>query len=147
MHEALAAVLGQKGRDVYSIDPTASVAQAVATMNRHRVGAVIVLDGKRPVGIFTERDVLRRIVGEGRDPETTRVSEVMTRELIAVHPTVTVAEAMAIVTERRCRHLPVIDDHELVGVVSIGDLTRWMSIGQKVQIQQLIEFITNSYPG
>lgn len=146
MHEAIEAVLKEKGRNVFTVAPQSTVTDAVAEMNRHRVGSVMVTDGDRPVGIFTERDVLRRVVGERRDPQHTKVADVMTRELVAVRPNVTVAEAMAIVTEKRCRHLPVVQDGRLVGVVSIGDLMHWVGQGQSVQIQQLIEFITNAYP-
>ncbi|MEK7704402.1 MAG: CBS domain-containing protein [Myxococcota bacterium] len=146
MHETLSILLRHKGNDVYSVPPDATVAEAVTAMNRHHVGAVMVTDRDRPVGIFTERDVLRRVVGEGRDPARTRVTEVMTRELVAVRPSVTVAAAMAIITDKRCRHLPVVQDGELLGLVSSGDLTRWIGRGHEVQIQQLIEYVTNSYP-
>jgi CBS domain-containing protein len=99
------------------------------------------------VGIFTERDVLCRVVGEGRDPSATRVVDVMTQEVVAVRSTTSVEEAMAVFTEKRFRHLPVVDDGELKGLVSSGDLTRRMSRNQEGHIQDLMNFITGKYPG
>jgi len=100
-----------------------------------------------PLGIFTERDVLCRVVAEGRDPTKTRVVDVMTQEVVAVRSTTSVEEAMAVFTEKRFRHLPVVDDGELKGLVSSGDLTRRMSRSQEGHIQDLMNFITGKYPG
>jgi CBS domain-containing protein len=99
------------------------------------------------VGIFTERDVLCKVVAEGRDPATTRIVDVMTQEVVTVRSTTSVEEAMAVFTERRFRHLPVVDDGELKGLVSSGDLTRRMSRNQEGHIQDLMNFITGKYPG
>ena len=104
-----------------------SVADAVAEMNRHRVGSVLVLDGGRLVGIFTERDVLRRVVGATVDPKRTLVADVMTAGVITISPDVTIEDTMVLFTEKRCRHLPVVDNGKLVGTISIGDVTRWMA--------------------
>ena len=147
MHHTLAHVLDEKGRHVHTIAPEATVADAVAQMTREGIGALLVCHDDRPVGIFTERDVLRRVVDSGRDPRSTRVSDVMTRELVVVRPATTISETMAIVTEKRCRHLPVLDGDDLVGLVSIGDLTRWMTRDQRVRIQDLVNYITGKYPG
>jgi CBS domain-containing protein len=148
MDNPLRRILEDKGSAIYSVEPHASVSAATAEMNRHGVGAVLILNRQgQPVGIFTERDILRRVVGPGLDPQTTPVSDVMTRELLVVRPTVTVAQAMAIVTEKHVRHLPVVENERVVGVISSGDLTRWASRGQEVQIQQLVDFITGKYPG
>ena len=139
-------ILAHKGRSVFSIAPVATVRQAVREMNEHGVGALLVVLGGRPVGIFTERDVLRRVVDEGRDPDTTKVADVMTRDLVVVQPGDPVEEAMAVMTQRRCRHLPVVEDGQVVGMVSIGDLTRWVSQNHEVEIQHLVDYITGRHP-
>ncbi len=146
MLDTLSAVLISKGHTVHSVSPTATVLEAVRKMNGERIGALLVCADNEVVGILTERDVLIRVVDEGRDPTVTSVSDVMTRELVAVKPSMTVEEAMAVVTERRCRHLPVMDGPQLVGLVSIGDLTQWMSRNQEIHIQDLVNFITDKYP-
>ena len=147
MQDTLEAVLKHKGSTVYSVDPEDSVMDAVRKMNCEKVGALLVCIEGRMVGIFTERDVLCRVIDEGRDPDTTRVKKVMTSEVVTVRSTTGVTEAMAIFTEKRCRHLPVIDDGKLQGVVSSGDLTRWVSRSQEGHIQDLMNFITGKYPG
>jgi CBS domain-containing protein len=98
------------------------------------------------VGIFTERDVLCRVVDEERDAAATRVAEVMTASPVVVKSEATVSEAMAIVSEKRCRHLPVVEDNKLVGLVSSGDLTKWVTRNQEFHIQNLVNFITDKYP-
>jgi len=140
-------VLGDKGRQVYAIAPSVTVSQAVDEMNEKGVGALLVVDrDERPLGIFTERDVLRRVVGEGRDPLHTRVADVMTHDLIVISPSMTVSAAMAVMTQSRCRHLPVMDNGRVMGMVSIGDLTRWVSLTQEVEIQHLVDYITGRHP-
>jgi len=146
VRNTLDAVLENKGRTVHHVAPTATVLEAVRKMNQERIGALLVHDDQEIVGIFTERDVLTRVLDSDRDPAATKVSEVMTTEPVSVRSTTLVEEAMAIVTDKRCRHLPVLDDGELVGLVSIGDLTRWVSRHQEVQIQDLVNFITRKYP-
>ena len=146
MRNTLDAVLENKGRTVHRVAPETTVLDAVRKMNQERIGALLVHDDQEIVGIFTERDVLTRVLDSDRDPAKTRVSEVMTTEPVSVRSTTLVEEAMAIVTDRRCRHLPVLDDDELVGLVSIGDLTRWVGRHQEIQIQDLVNFITRKYP-
>jgi CBS domain-containing protein len=135
-------VLDDKGSHVETIGPDATVADAVRRMNEQHIGALLVLDGSRPVGIFTERDVLVRVVAQRRDVDTTIVRDVMTTPLVCIKPTTTVEEAMVIVTEKRCRHLPVMEGSELVGLVSIGDLTRSFIRHQQSEIQDLVSYIT-----
>ncbi len=142
----LRSILASKGNKVVTVAPEASVRDAAGLMRTNGTGAVLVLDGERLVGILTERDLMRRVIAEGREPGTTRVAEVMTREIVVVRPELSVEDAMAVVTEKRCRHLPVFDGQQLVGVVSIGDLTRWAVGDREVQIQQLVNFITGRYP-
>ncbi len=147
MQDTLEAVLNHKGSTVLSVDPKDSVMDAVRKMNCEKVGALLVCVEGRMVGIFTERDVLCRVIDPGRDPDATEVSEVMTSEVMTVRSKTSVHEAMAIITEKRCRHLPVIDDGTLRGMVSSGDLTRWVSRSQEGHIQDLMNFITGKYPG
>jgi CBS domain-containing protein len=147
MQDSLNTVLEEKGRAIHYVAPEASVLDAVTKMNEERIGAVLVCISGEMVGIFTERDVLNRVVAEGRDPGATRVVEVMTGEVVAVGSATRVDEAMAVITERRIRHLPVVDDGELKGLVSSGDLTRRVSRNQEGHIQDLMNFITGKYPG
>lgn len=147
MQSNLSAVLQSKGHEVLTIAPDKTVIEAVRTMNEHGIGSLLVMNGDEVVGIFTERDVLRRVVDAELDPRTTKVAKVMTRELVTVRQRMTVTEAMAVVTETRCRHLPVIEDGRLLGMVSIGDLTRWVSREQAFHIQDLVNYITGQYPG
>jgi CBS domain-containing protein len=122
-----------------------SVSDAVAEMNGHRVGSVLVLDNGRLVGIFTERDVLRRVVGAGVDPKRTQVAEVMTAGVITISPEVTVEETMVLFTEKRCRHLPVVDNGRLIGTISIGDITRWMADTHRAEAEHLKNYITSGF--
>jgi CBS domain-containing protein len=146
MYGFISAVLAEKGRQVYATPPSTSVRDAVRQMNESGVGALLVVERGQPVGIFTERDVLRRIVDARRDPNTTRVSEVMTSDLIVVEPTTKVEAAMAMMTQKRCRHLPVMENGQVAGIISIGDLIRWASRNQEVEIQRLVDYITGRHP-
>ena len=114
-------------------------------MNRQRVGCMLVIDEGRLVGVFTERDVLKRVVGAGVDPTRTRVAEVMTSTVITVSPDATVEQAMVIFTEKRCRHLPVIEQGRLVGTISIGDITRWMADSSRAEAEHLKNYITTGF--
>jgi CBS domain-containing protein len=98
------------------------------------------------VGIFTERDVLRRVVGERRDPSSTRVADVMTRELVVMRPTASVVDAMRVISERRVRHIPVVEGGKVLGVVSQGDLNHWLVRNREGQIQDLVDYVTGKYP-
>ena len=126
--------------------PDISVAAAVEVLNQNHVGSVLVLDGGRLVGIFTERDILRRVVGERRDPVTTRVSDVMTRDLVVMRPSASVVDAMKVVSEKRIRHIPVVEAGNVVGVVSQGDLNHWLVRNREGQIQDLVDYVTGKYP-
>ena len=147
MQDTLETVLAGKGAAIHSVVPEATVLDAVEKMNDERIGALLVCISGEMVGIFTERDVLCRVVAEGRDPAATKVVDVMTPEVVAVRSTTSVEEAMAVFTERRFRHLPVVDDGKLRGIVSSGDLTRRVSRSQEGHIQDLMNFITGKYPG
>lgn len=146
MYGHVSAVLADKGRQVYTVAPTATVREAVREMNEKGVGALLVLVEDDPVGIFTERDVLRRVVDEGRNPRSTHVGDVMTRDVLVVQPATPIEQVMATMTEQRIRHLPVLEDGALVGLISIGDVTRWMSQNQEAHIQRMTDYITGRAP-
>lgn len=135
-------LLAEKGRNVYTTEKGATVAGAVREMNDKGVGALLVMDGRRIAGIFTERDVLRRIVDADRDPALTKVGEVMTRNPVCIDTSWRVQQAMELMTERRFRHLPVIEDGELVGMLSIGDILRWLTLTQESEIRAMSDYIS-----
>ena len=142
MNTPISALVERKGSAVHSIAPTVSVYDAVSEMNRHRIGAIVVLDGARLVGIFTERDVLRRVVGAGLDPRRALVADVMTPGVLTIAPEATLEDAMNIFTEKRCRHLPVVNAGRLAGMLSIGDITRWMSDAHRAECEHLRNYIS-----
>jgi CBS domain-containing protein len=135
-------ILGEKRRDVVEIGGDATVFEAVKLMVDENVGAVLVTHDGDISGIFTERDYLRRIAVEGRTSRDTHVHEVMSSPVVVVTPETSVDEAMAIMTDRRIRHVPVVDSGRVVGVVSIGDLVKFQSRQQSFQIQYLNDYIT-----
>jgi CBS domain-containing protein len=141
MEGPVSQVLADKGDRIESVSPGTPVSEAVAQMNAHNIGALIVMDGTKLVGIFTERDVLTRIVAHQLDPQRTPIREVMTKKLVTIQPECSVREAMMIITDTRCRHLPVVTDGRVRGMISIGDLTRWMVRDQERQINDLTDYI------
>ena len=142
----VADVLAKKGNQVYTIERTAMVFEAVQRMVEVNTGSLLVTHGGEVCGIVSERDYLRNIVLEGRTSKTTQVREIMTANVICVDPNYSIEECMAIMTEKRIRHLPVVDGGKLVGLVSIGDLVKQLSSDQKHQIQYLTDYITGKYP-
>lgn len=142
MNAPITAILDRKGKNVFSVPPTVSIAEAVAEMNRHRVGSVLVMDNGRLVGIFTERDVLRRVVGAGLNPANALVADVMTAGVITITSDTSIEDTMVLFTEKRCRHLPVVDDGRLIGTISIGDITRWMADAHRAEAEHLKNYIT-----
>lgn len=139
-------VLARKGARVHTIAPTDTVFDAVKRMVELNTGSLLVVDGQGVRGIITERDYLRRIVLEGRTSKATRVAEIMTERVVVVEPGTDVQDAMAIMTDRHIRHLPVLDGDDLVGIVSIGDLVKQVSQDRKYEIQYLTDYITGKYP-
>jgi CBS domain-containing protein len=144
MQEPLREVLALKGRDVATVAQSETVLFAVERMNERRIGALIVVHDQRPVGIFTERDVLTRVISRGLAADRTVVAEVMTRDLYKISANAAVMDAMMLMTDRRCRHLPVFEDDELVGLVSIGDLTSWVVRDQQRTIEELHDYLHRS---
>jgi CBS domain-containing protein len=138
----LAVILEDKGGEVFAIDAGASVFEAVQQMVERNVGSLLVTEDGEITGIVTERDYLRRVALHGLDDRETRVREIMSSPLIVVTPETTVDECMALMTDRRIRHLPVVDEGRVVGVVSIGDLVKFKSQQQSFEIQYLTQYIT-----
>lgn len=142
MNTPISALLERKGSAVHSVPPTLSVYDAVAEMNRRRIGAIVVMDGARLVGIFTERDVLVRVVGDGIDPRRSLVVDVMSPGVITIALDATIEQTMRIFTEKRCRHLPVVRTGQLLGIISIGDVTRWIAEANKAEAEHLRNYIS-----
>jgi len=138
----VAEILKEKSGDVLKIDADATVLDAVRKMVDANIGALLVTADGEIAGIFTERDYLRRMAVEGRQAEDTLVRDVMTTPLVYVTPDTSVDESMALMTDRRIRHLPVADGGAVVGMVSIGDLVKFQSKQQSFQIQYLTDYIT-----
>lgn len=135
-------ILEHKGRNVWSIGPVASVFDALKLMAEKDIGALVVLDGGNLVGIISERDYARKIVLLGRASPTTQVKEIMTTDVVCVDPERNVDECMALVTEKRVRHLPVLENGKLIGLISIGDLVKSIITEQQFIIEQLERYIT-----
>lgn len=135
-------VLAHKGSQVLSIGPGATALDAALLMNEHKIGALVVLEQGRVAGIFTERDVLRRVVAKRLDPATVSVRDVMTREVVCCTPETELDDARAIFMRQRIRHLPVVDERgRLEGLISIGDLNAWQLEGQSLELHYLHEYI------
>lgn len=137
----VAEILTEKGRGILKIDADVSVLEAVKRMVEENIGSLLVTEGEDVVGIVTERDYLRRVAAEGRIEHKTSVREVMSAPLIVVTPQTSIDECMAVMTNKRIRHLPVVEAGELVGIVSIGDVVKFHSRQQNYEIQFLHDYI------
>lgn len=137
-------LLQAKAPEIYSIGPDVPVLNAIRLMAERQIGALLVMDGGRLVGIVSERDYARKVVLRGRSSADTPVSAIMTSEVIHVSPADTVERCMQIVTARRVRHLPVVVDGQVVGVVSIGDLVKAVIEDQQVELDQLQSYIRHA---
>lgn len=142
MDTKIQALLDMKGHEVYSIQPDRTVYEAIGEMDARHVGGLLVKDGEQVVGIITERDYMRKVVLKGRSSKETPVETIMTRELVSITPDHTIEDAMRLMTERRCRHLPVFKDAQLDGIVSIGDLVKAIIASQEFEIQVLHDYIS-----
>jgi len=135
-------ILRKKGDRVFYVDASATVLEATRLMNQHGIGAVVVLEQDRVAGIFTERDVLRRVVAQEQVPSQVRVREVMTRQVVCCSPETRLDEARSVMKHRRIRHLPVVNgDGSLAGIVSIGDLNAFDADSQETTIHLLHEYL------
>ena len=140
-------ILGSKSPEVFSISPADTVYRAIELMNEKRVGALLVMDDGRLVGIISERDYARKVILMGRLSKETTVAGIMSSPVVVVTPGTTLVECMEIMTNHHFRHLPVVEKNEVVGLVSIGDLVRVIIEQQADQIEHLHNYIHGPYPG
>ena len=134
-------LLENKGSKILSIDPNSSVFDAIKSMANHHIGSLIVMQNGRLVGIITERDYSRNVVLKGKSSVNTAVKDIMTKNVLCTKPEQTVEEAMALMTDKRVRHLPVIENGNVIGIISIGDLVKTIISEQKHIIEQLEHYI------
>ena len=135
-------LLDSKGRDVISIASDASVFDAIKCMADHAVGSLLVMEDDELLGIVTERDYARKVILKGRSSETTTVGEIMSTEVFTASTNQTVGDCMALMTEKRIRHLPIVDDGNVTGMISIGDLVQAIISDQQEEIEQLEQYIS-----
>ena len=135
-------LLEKKGSDLWSISPHATVFEALGLMAEKNVGAVLVIEDEVLVGIISERDYARKIILKGKTSMDTRVWEIMTSSVVYVNPDQSIEECMALITEKRIRHLPVLEDDQLIGVISIGDVVKELISEQEFVIEQLVSYIS-----
>jgi CBS domain-containing protein len=138
-------ILQSKGGNIWSVGPHATIFEALILMAEKDVGAVVVVEGGKLVGIFSERDYARKVVLKGRSSKDTEVAELMTPDVFYVHPDQTIDECMALMTKRHIRHLPVLDGDDLVGIITIGDAVKAVIADQEVMISSLENYIRGGY--
>jgi CBS domain-containing protein len=137
-------LLENKGHEIWSVKPAASVFDAIKLMDKHKVGGLLVLEKRKLVGIITERDYARKVILKGKSSKQTAVKDIMTREVVYVSPDQTIEECMALMTGKRIRHLPVFDGDKLIGVISIGDVVRATVSDKEFLIEQLTKYIAGA---
>jgi CBS domain-containing protein len=145
MDTPVAALIERKGSAVHAVASTITIAEAVAEMNKKRIGCIVIVDSGQLAGIFTERDVLRRVVGAGLDPNTVKVADVMTTHVHTIPPEATIDQTMALFGEMHCRHIPVVDKGQIKGLISIGDISRWMSDSHRAECDHLKDYISGGF--
>ncbi len=145
--DTVRAVLAQKGTAIWSVTPDATVYDAIALMAEKNIGAVLVMDGDRLVGMLSERDYTRKVILAGKQSKATPVQEIMSRELTTVAPYDTVERCMRLMTEHRVRHLPVVEVDRVVGLVSIGNLVNWIITAQGAALHNMERMLGAEYPG
>ena len=142
----VSALLHHKGSAIWSVSPETTVFEAIQLMADQNIGAVLVMSGAKLTGVFTERDYTRKVALHGKSSRETRVREIISPETIYVGLQHSVEECMKLMTEHRVRHLPVVEDEKVVGLVSIGDLVNWIISTQSAQIDQMAQYISGGYP-
>ena len=143
----IGAILSQKAGEIFSVSPDATVYDAIEMMDNRNVGALLVMEGKKLVGMISERDYTRKVVLRGKRSRETTVAEIMSTNLTVTHPTDGVEECLRLMTEKRIRHLPVLDGDNVTGVISIGDLVKWVISCQSATIAHLENYISGGYTG
>lgn len=143
----IGALLSHKGKVVWSVSPELTVFEAVQMMSDKNIGALPVMQGDELVGTFSERDYTRKIIVKGRSSRETAVRDVMTAPALTVTSEDSIDRCMRLMTQNRVRHLPVLENGRLIGIVSIGDLVNWIISAQSAAIDQLERYISGSYPG
>lgn len=141
------AILCQKGSEIFSIAPGATVFEAIELMDNKNVGALLVVQDGQLTGMISERDYTRKVMLRGKRSRETSVQEIMSRDLTVAHPHEPVEKCLRLMTEKRIRHLPVVDGETLRGVISIGDLVKWIISAQNATIAHLENYISGGYPG
>jgi CBS domain-containing protein len=147
MYATVDAILKQKGSRVWTIPGDVNVFEAIQLMAARNIGALVVVSADKLEGIFTERDYTRKVALYGKSPKDTLVSDIISHQICVASPESTIEECMRLMTTNRVRHLPVLNDEQLVGLVSIGDLVNWIITSQRVEIDQLQNYISGQYPG
>jgi CBS domain-containing protein len=147
LHESVSLILKHKGPHVYSISPDATVYEALEKLAVHDIGALLVMQGTDLVGIISERDYVRKVILKGRSSKEMTVDEIMSSPAVTVNTSDTVDDCMRCMTNQHCRHLPVVEEKRVVGVVSIGDLVNYIITTQDFTIHQLEDYISGRYPG
>ena len=140
-------VLALKGASIWSVSPEDKVYAAIEMMAQRNVGALLVISGTELVGLISERDYTRKVVLKGKSSKQVAVGTIMTSPVVSVAPDVAIVDGLELMTEHRVRHLPVVVNGQVTGVVSIGDLVKWVIDAQSVTIEQLESYIVSSYPG
>ncbi|PYK88180.1 MAG: histidine kinase [Verrucomicrobia bacterium] len=141
------AILAQKGDEIFSISPDATVYEAIEMMSNKNVGALLVMEGERLVGMISERDYTRKVFLRGKRSRETSVTEIMSTQLTTTRPQEGVEKCLRLMTDKHIRHLPVLDDDKVVGVISIGDLVKWVISCQSATIAHLENYIHGGYSG
>ena len=144
MNTSIASLLDGKGRALHAVPVNVTVFEAVQKMNQHRIGAVLVMNGESLAGIFTERDVLIRVIAASLDPRVIPLRQVMTANVLTVPPEATVQQVMEIFADKRCRHLPVVRDGKLLGLISIGDVSRWLANAHRTEAESLRQYVAGA---
>ena len=145
--DTVRAVLAQKGSEIWSVTPDVTVYNAIAMMADRNIGAVLVMEDQSLLGLLSERDYTRKVILKGKQSKATKVGDIMSVDVTTASPLDTVEHCMRLMTQKRMRHLPVLDQDKVVGVVSIGNLVNWIISAQSAAIDQMERYIGSEYPG